>query len=138
MFQRVKQSNYRAEKEAAFLNSSRIRQQSLTELENKKDNKLKIKDYEQQSRRNYQIFLLQKQNSIRNYRETEHSRLVESKEKRELQMRDLARMELQMIERQSKSREAADVSNQALRKMVSKPRLPKKTSIDRYQGPVYS
>lgn len=55
---------------------SRIRQQSSVDMDNKREKKLMIQDYEQQSRRNYQIYMLQKQNSIRNYKETEQSRMI--------------------------------------------------------------
>jgi hypothetical protein len=40
-------------------------------------------------------------------------------EKRELEMRNLARLELQMLERQSKSREAAEDSVRQLRQVIS-------------------
>lgn len=47
---------------------------------------------------------MQRQSAIRFHKENENSRIIDMQEKKELEMRNLARMEIQMLERQSKSR----------------------------------
>jgi hypothetical protein len=65
---------------------------------------------EEKSRRNYRIFQLERNSAIRQQRESERSRISDVREKRQVELREVVRMEIEMLQRQSRSREAVESS----------------------------
>jgi hypothetical protein len=75
-----------------------------------------------QSRKHYQLYRLERQNEIRWAKEMEHSRLLDEQERKEIKREDLAEMEREILQRQAKSREAAERSTTDLKRIID-PRL---------------
>jgi hypothetical protein len=69
-----------------------------------------VRDMEEKSRRNYRIFQLERNSAIRQQRESERSRISDVREKRQVELREVVRMEIEMLQRQSRSREAVESS----------------------------
>lgn len=84
--------------------AERLKYMNESDYMSKRETNSRIKEYEERSKMNYKFYMLQRQSAIRFHKEAETSRLEELQEKKELEMRNLARLELQMLERQSKSR----------------------------------
>lgn len=67
----------------------------------------RIKESEVHSKRTFQIYQLEKKNSIQLFKGLENSRIEEKQDKTEMELNHLLKIEMQMIEQQSKSRSIA-------------------------------
>jgi putative component of toxin-antitoxin plasmid stabilization module len=94
IFREDKHQHYRAEKEVSKSLADRLKALNDSDFLDKQQTKSRVREHEEQSKRNYRLYMLQRQSAIKFHKESESNRLEELQERKELEMRNLARLEL--------------------------------------------